>query len=163
MIPAWVIRWAVVALVLAAAGAAGAYKMHQHDQIAYDRLADEFSQFKGGLAALGLEAEKRAKAQADKDKADKEKTDDENKAARARDAATIARLRSDAAARDSRGGSVSPAPGGSKCPDGQTCFDRAEYQRALGEFDSEARRGADEGTSVTTDLDSAKRWAQKKQ
>jgi hypothetical protein len=152
----------VVALVLVAAAAAGAFKMHEHDQIAYNALADEFSRFKGGLEALGLAAEKRAKEQADRDKADKENTDAENKAARARDADTIARLRSDAAARDSRGGSVSPAPGGSKCPDGQTCFDRAEYQRALGEFDSEARRGADEGTSVTTDLDSAKTWAQKK-
>jgi hypothetical protein len=119
----------------------------------------EHNQFVGGVEALGREATKEALERDLWNTIHKRKTDEENARSRAAADRTIAGLRADAAARDTRGGSLSEAPAGSKCPDGQTCFSTSEYQRALGEFDQEARRLADEGTSVTTDLNSAKRWA----
>lgn len=155
-------KWLVIALLMAAAAAFGAAKMHAHDQQKLDALTAEHNRFVGGVAALGEAARQRALAEVERGRKLKEQTDEANRLAHARDRAAIERLRADAAARDSRGGSVSAAPAGSRCPDGQTCFDTAEYQRALGEFDRRARQLADEGTSVTTDLDSAAEWARKR-
>jgi hypothetical protein len=153
-------RWLAVLVLVAAAAAFGAAKMHAHDQIELDRVTAAYNRFVGGVAATGEAARKRAAEEAGKAKERKEQADAENRRSHDRDRAVIERLRADAAARDSRGGSVSAAPAGSRCPDGQTCFDTAEYQRALGEFDRRARQLADEGTSVATDLDTAARWAQ---
>ena len=117
------------------------------------------NQFVGGVEALGREAKKEALERDLWNTIHKRKTDEENVRKHIADRSTIERLRADAAARDTRGGSLSEAPAGSQCPAGFTCFDRAEYQRTMGEADREARQLADEGTSVTTDLNSAKRWA----
>lgn len=160
LVPWWG-RILAVAGILVAAAAWGAAKMHSHDARRYDALEASYEAFKDGVRNLGIQARKDNEARAKADKERKEQADAENARTRAADQRTIAGLRAAAAKRDSRGGSAAAAPAGSKCPDGLTCFDRAEYQRALGEFDSEARRGADEGTAVTADLNTAKRWAQR--
>lgn len=51
---------------------------------------------------------------------------------------------------------LGPAPAGSRCPEGQLCFDGPEFTRARGEFYSEVRQIAGEGTKVGIDLGSAK-------
>ena len=154
----------VLAFALALAGAAGwgAWKMHQHDAKAYNALTAEYASFKGGVKGIGdaakIASEKRkllgikAKEYADA------KAVTDLAAARA----SVARLRADAAKRNSRGGSVSAAPAGSRCPSEAVCFDRAEYQRALGDFDRRTRQLADEGTQVTTDLNTAREWANRR-
>ena len=129
-----------------------------------ERLAacrDEFSQFKGGVAALGMAA---AKDAAEKDmwnKLTKDKADAENAKTHATDRDTIKRLRD---ANDAGRSAVPAAPAGSSRPD-LACFDRAEYQRADGVATQrllEGARGlADEGTASTVDLNTAKGWAQK--
>lgn len=106
---------------------------------------------------LGDEAKKKAdetKAADDKRKRD---ADAENKATAAATARTIAELRHqrDSATR----GFLSSTPANSRCPDGQTCFDAAEFQRAYGDHVKRLRVLADEGTAVTTDLDTARKWA----
>lgn len=154
-------RWLIIALLMVGAAAAGAAKMHAHDNIALEASEAKYNKFEGGVAALGTQAKKDAEAKRLKGIKDKEDADAEN----ARDAAVVdaelARLRQLAAERNSGGGSMSAAPAGSKCPDGQTCFDSAQYRSAMGTADTGARRLAGEGTSVTTDLNTAKRWAQK--
>lgn len=126
----------------------------------YDSLRSEYATFKGGVAAAGRAALAANAEREAKEKQDKEKADAKARKRIADLDATVRQLRDDAAKRDSRGGSASEAPAGSRCPEEQVCFERAEYQRALGEFDTEARRLVDEGSKVTADLDSAAEWAQ---
>lgn len=120
---------------------------------------DRYTSFVAATKKAGDDQNKEAEKKRLEDEKRKKEADDENSRKHAADALTIAGLRATAAKRNSGGGSVSPAPTGSKCPEGQTCFDRAEYQRAIGDFDSGARRIADEGTAVTADLDTSKKWA----
>lgn len=49
-----------------------------------------------------------------------------------------------------------PGPAGSKCPEGQLCYDEAEYVGAYRDLVREIREIAGEGTKVEIDLDSAK-------
>ena len=154
---------AAIVLGLMGAGAAIEHRRMAKKLDAMTALRDaavtQYNQFKGGVAALGREAAARNATIALADLKRKERADEEHARRTADDRRTIERLRADAARRDSRGGSVSAAPAGSRCPEGQVCFDRAEYQRAIGEFDREARRLADEGTQVTTDLNAAITWS----
>ena len=158
--PLW--RLAGYAILAAGLFGAGAYWMHGRATAKYDRLNAEYNQFKGGVEMAGRLAKVAADKQALADRQAKEKADEENRTALAAANARIAKLRALAAQRNSRGGSVSAAPAGSHCPDGQVCFDRAEYQRAVGEFDSGARRLADEGAKVTVDLNTAREWANRR-
>lgn len=113
--------------------------------------------FKTEVAALGKKAESDKNAKEAADQLKKEKADAENSAALAVLAGDIKRLRDE---RDSRASTIPERPAGSKCPDGQACFDRAELERALRDYRSEVRRLVDEGAAVTIDLNTAKRWAQ---
>ena len=121
-----------------------------------DALQTEYDAFKGGVEALGKAAKVEADRKAKEDRTKKEQADAENAKTVADLNARIAGLRKQLS---TSGGSMSPAPAGSRCPDGQTCFDRAEYQRADGVFVAGARSLSDEGAAVTADLDTAKRWA----
>lgn len=124
-----------------------------------DALRAEYAQFKGGVEALGLAAKKATAEQEARDKANKEKADAENVHTTATLRADIERLRRD---RDGARSRILPqTPGGSKCPDGQACFERAELERALRDYRSAIRGLVDEGSAVTVDLDTAKRWAAK--
>jgi len=113
-----------------------------------------FDSFKGATAALGKEAEDRTAARIKFDKLNKEKADADDDAKVAALAATIGGLRKS----HPSSSFVPAAPAGASRPE-LVCFDRAEYQRADGEFTAEARGLADEGTASTVDLDMAKNWA----
>ena len=155
--PLW--RLAGYAILAAGLFGAGAYWMHGRATVKYDKLNAEYNQFKGGVKSLGSAAEQAAAKRRLLDLKEKEYADAKNATDLAAARAAVARLRALAAQRDSRGGSVPAAPAGSRCPDGQVCFDRAEYQRAIGKFYTGARGLADEGTQVSTDLNTAREWA----
>ena len=95
----------------------------------------------------------------------KEKTDAENKTAKketdasytstlAAQSATIASLRNARAASSF----LPPAPPTARSPD-TACFDRAAFERALQQFDSETSGVVDEGDEARAGLNAAKGWA----
>jgi hypothetical protein len=148
-------KWGViVALALACMGF-GAVKMHQHDQKKYDALETQFETFKAKTAALGEAAITAAKAKAAADKLKQETTDVEHEKIVLKLTADIKRMRADADS--ARGSYVPPAPAASSRPE-LACFDRGALESAIGELVTEVRAGADEGTTETIDLDTAKRW-----
>lgn len=147
-----------IALALSLLGNAGLGKLYlgKRDELAAEKQA--FISFQAQQKVLGDAAQKDAddkKAAYQKVKKD---ADAENADTVARLTADIAKLRANP--NRSRGGSVPPAPSGSKCPADQTCFDRAEYQRAIGDFDTGARRLSDEGSAVAVDMNTSLKWAQ---
>lgn len=151
---AWV-KVAIAAAVLAAAMGFAAYKMHEHDMIAFNALQSEYDTFKGGVAALGEQAKKDAEKKAADDAKLKKRIDDENKRTVANLRADIARLR-DQADR-ARGSFVPPALAGTARPD-LACFDRAALESTLRELVAEVRGLVDEGTAATINLNTAKAW-----
>lgn len=153
------IKAGAVALILLAAFSAGAVWNGNRWEAKYQKLESEYNQFKGGVAALGEAAKVENAKIALADLKAKERADEENKRQHTADIDTILRLRR--AADSARGSFVPPAPAGTKCPDGQACFDGPELERALRGLVEEVRGLVDEGTSVATDLNTAKRWAQK--
>lgn len=123
---------------------------------------DALEKFKADTIAAGKKAEQEKQAKEAADKKRKEQADAENKAAVAALSADVVRMRRE---RDAARRSIVPqAPAGSKCPDGQACFDRAELEREirgrLDEVRAELRKLVDEGSAVTIDLNTARRWAQ---
>lgn len=136
--------------------------VHGCQQDKLDTLAAEYNQFKGGVAAAGL-AQNQASAAAEVAAIKRKERADESHAKKsAADRSTIAALRLRInAERDSRGGFVPDAPAGSRCPDGQACFDRADLERAVRELTAGVRRLADEGAEVERELNTAKEWAQR--
>ena len=119
----------------------------------------KFNSFKADVDEKGKVAAKAAKDKEDQDRKRQEKADAENDRTITDLRARIARLREQPGSNFS-GGSMSPAPAGSRCPETQTCFDRAEYQRTDGAFVKGARGLADEGSEVEADLNTARLWAQ---
>lgn len=159
------VRIAVYASVVLGLMGAGAWLEHGRMQkkvdavrVKLDSQIAKHERFVGGVEALGLDARKDALEKDMWNTLNKRKADEDHARRLAADRRTIDGLRADAAARDSRGGSGAENPGGSRCPEGQVCFDRAEYQRATGEFDQRARQLADEGTKVTQDLNTCIGW-----
>jgi hypothetical protein len=149
-----------IVLILGTAFGAGAWLNGTRWESKYALLLNEYQQLKGGVAALGHEAEARNAKQALADIKSKERADEQNRRQHAADIDTITRLRRDA---DRARGSVVPAaPAGSSRPD-LACFDRAELERgngeALGRLREGARRVADKGTAAAVDLDTARAWA----
>lgn len=157
----WWWRWAALAALGAAVAIFTGVKVHAHDRIALDALQGRFDAFRTQVAYAGKLAQIAADKEIAAGKLAKENADRENKATHAADAVIIAKLRADAAKRNSSGGSLRPNPPGSVCPEGQVCFDRTGYQRAIGEFDTAARQLADQCTAVSTDLNTAREWAKK--
>ena len=151
-------RWLLIALLMVSAAGAAALKMHQHDRIAYDDLADKFSRFRGGVEAAGRAQEK---ASAAKKAADEQTTKEVNDAYHRTIAALndrIAGLRLANRAGDPGGGLVSPATADAD-GSGLACYDRAEFVGAAGALAAGLRRIADQGTAAVTDLNAAKDWA----
>jgi hypothetical protein len=146
-----------IALALSLLGNAGLGKLYlgKRDELAAAKQA--FDSFKAQQKVIADAAKKDADDKRAADEKAKKDADAENAATVARLTADIAKLRANP--NRSRGGSVSPAPSGSKCPVDQTCFDRAEYQRAIGDFDTGARRLSDEGSSVAVDMNTTLKWA----
>lgn len=132
--------WIVLALVASTAGALGYtfYLGGEAPRTEVKRLKDLDD---ARLAAEGREAARLAR--------NKERIDEENARRTAALDAELARLRSLAVL------PLPPAPAGSSCPGGQVCFDRPQFDRARGEFYSEVRSIAGEGTKMSIDRDSA--------
>ncbi len=156
-------NWRVWVLLLLAGAVGTAWiqtKRLDHAKTALTALQEEFESFKATVAAEGKIAQQRAIAHEAADKLNKEKVDAENVKTRAADLAAIARLRN---ANPSRS-TLPSAPSDSKRPD-LACFDRIEYLREDGRITQNlfagARILADEGTTNTIDLNSAKTWAMK--
>jgi hypothetical protein len=149
-IPAWAWRWIAIAGVGLACMAYGAFKMHQHDQVAYDELAQQFGQFKGQVAALGAQAEKDRIATEAKDKKRKENADAKNTA----DLAALAGLLHDARSRPVSAPAACPSS-----PDGALRF-RAESERAYRDLVEGLRGEGERSSKAVIGLNTGKRWAQ---
>ena len=117
-------------------------------------LKREFAEFRGGVAAVGAAAKRKAADDTLADKLKKESADAENLRLRTALAGAVKLLRDERARR----GGLPAAPAGSSRPD-LACFDRSEFERAYGAFVEDVRRVADEGAAATLDLNTAKDWA----
>lgn len=149
----------VLLLALATAGDAILAKLYVGAKQESARIEQAFNSFKAQVKVEGEKAALEAKTREMQDKLRKDTADAENAHTIASLNATIGELRHQ---RDSaRRSFLSSTPAGSKCPPEQTCFDRAEFQRTYGGLVKDLRGFADESTAVNTDLDTAKKWAQK--
>lgn len=144
------------ALVLGLMGF-GAYKMHQHDARAYDKLETTYLTFKSGVEAEGKRAQKEADQQKAADLAAKEKADENHKNAVAGLTAQLERLRR----QHPPGGTVPAAPADSAKPQ-LACFDRTLLGGAVDGLLADLQRQAGSGAAATVDLDNAKGWTQRK-
>ena len=113
-----------------------------------------FDGFVGTVKAQGEATKKLADATAAEDKRKKESSDHEYQT-------TIASLRADVKRmRDARAGSrfVPAAPAGSRRVD-LACFDRAELERTIRDFDTAIQGLVDQGSADAVGLNVARRWA----
>ncbi len=144
-----------LAVAVSALGVMTKLYLGKRDELAAEKQA--FVSFRAQAKVIGDDAKKKAEETKAADEKRKKDADDEHAKAIAALSADLARLRANP--NRSRGGSVPPAPSGSRCPPDQTCFDRAEYQRTVGDFDTGTRRLADEGSAVVVDMNTSLKWA----
>ena len=141
--------WALAALFALglASGAGGAWWVQ-------GLRLDALQAFVATTKAQGDAAKKLADATAAEDKRKKESSDHEYQT-------TIASLRADVKRmRDARAGSrfVPAAPAGSRRVD-LACFDRAELERTIRDFDTAIQGLVDQGSADAIGLNVARRWA----
>lgn len=154
-------HWRTIGVGLIAT-AVGAYIMtlriqRDHYRAEFENEQAAFVFFKAEVAAIGKAQKERAAAIAAHDELLKEEADHDHTVAVGKLHADIERVRHE---RDSaRRSFLSAVPAGSRCPDGQTCFDRAEYLDAYRDLVSEVRGPADEGSEIAVDMQTAQRWA----
>lgn len=119
-----------------------------------DAVQAEYDGFVATTRAEGEVAKKLAAAAAAEDKQKKEHSDHEYQTTIASLAADIKRLR------DARSGSrfVPAPPAGSRRVE-LACFDRAELERALRDFDTAIQGLVDEGSADSVGLNVARSWA----
>ena len=145
--------WALVALFALglSSGAGGAWWVQG---LRLDAVKAEYAGFVATTKAQGEAAKKLADATAAEDKRKKESSDHEYQT-------TIASLRADVKRmRDARAGSrfVPAAPAGSRRVD-LACFDRAELERTIRDFDTAIQGLVDQGSADAVGLNVARRWA----
>lgn len=145
--------WALAALFALglSSGAGGAWWVQG---LRLDAVQAEYDGFVATTKAQGEAAKKLADATAAEDKRKKESSDHEYQA-------TIASLRADVKRmRDARAGSrfVPPAPAGSRSP-GLACFDRAELERTIRDFDTAIQGLVDQGSADAVGLNVGRSWA----
>ena len=119
-----------------------------------DAVQAEYDGFVTTTKVEGEAAKKLADATAAEDKRKKESSDHEYQT-------TIASLRADVKRmRDARAGSrfVPAAPAGSRRVD-LACFDRAELERTIRDFDSAIQGLVDQGSADAVGLNVARSWA----
>lgn len=115
---------------------------------------ERFDDFKTMVEATGKAQEERTAARIAHDELLKEEADNDHQVALAELRAHVKRLRRDADR------SVLPAtPAGSKCPDGQTCYDLGELDRAVREYTAGLRALADQCSQMIVELETARKWA----
>ena len=115
---------------------------------------DAVQAFVATTKAQGEAAKKLAEATAAEDKRKKESSDHEYKLRIASLTADVSRLR------DARAGSrfVPAAPAGSRRVD-LACFDRAELERTIRDFDAAIQGLVDQGSADAVGLNTARAWA----
>ncbi len=141
-------------IVAAIAFCVGGAVVGEFQEWRLDRLQTKYDKFVGETKHAGELAQKTTELKEAKDNILKERTDAERNATLAAVTAERDRLRRGA------GRSIVPqGPANSRRPD-LACFDRTEFGAAIDGFRSEVRGFAEEGTTFTVDLNSAKTWAQ---
>ena len=145
--------WALAALFALglASGAGGAWWVQG---LRLDAVQAEYDGFVATTKAQGEAAKKLADAKAAEDKRNKESSDHEYETTIASLRADVKRMRDDRA----RSGFVPAAPAGSRNP-GIACFDRAELERTIRDFDTAIQGLADQGSADAVGLNVARRWA----
>ena len=146
-------------LALSLAGNALLSKLYVGAKQDVARVQQAYDSFTAQVKVLGEEAAKKAAVQEMSDKLRKDTADAEHKAAVARLTTDISKLRSERDAR-SRSHELPPAPAGSKCPDGQACFDYASLESTLRGFIKESRGWADQCAEIEAEINTARKWAQ---
>lgn len=145
--------WLVIAafVIGLSSGAGGAWWVQG---LRLDAVQAEYDGFVATTKAQGEAAKKLADATAAEDKRKKESSDHEYQT-------TIASLRADVKRmRDARAGSrfVPAAPAGSRRVD-LACFDRAELERTIRDFDTAIQGLVDQGSADAVGLNVARSWA----
>ena len=121
-----------------------------------DALQSQYDAFVDTAKAAGDIAQKQADARAEHDKQLKATSDANYQTAIDNLNADIARLRNARAGRNI----VPPSPTNSRRPD-LACFDRAELEQAVRNFDSGIQRLVDQGSANTIRLNAAAEWGRK--
>ena len=114
----------------------------------------EFAAFVSITKAQGEAAQREADAKAKADRQLKESSDHEYETRIASLTADVKRMRDDRA----RSRFVPAAPAGSRSVD-LACFDRAELERTLRDFDTAIQGLVDQGSADAVGLNVARRWA----
>ena len=145
--------WLMVAafVIGLSSGAGGAWWVQG---LRLDAVKAEYAGFVATTKAQGEAAKKLADATAAEDKRNKESSDHEYQT-------TISSLRADVKRmRDARAGGrfVPAAPAGSRRVD-LACFDRAELERTIRDFDTAIQGLVDQGSADAVGLNVARRWA----
>ena len=145
--------WALAALFALglAFGGSGAWWV-QGQRLAATQA--RFDGFVGTVKAEGEAAKKLAEAKAAEDKRIKESSDHEYQTTIASLRADVKRMRDDRA----RSRFVPAAPAGSRSP-GLACFDRADLERTLQQFDEAVTGLIAEGDADAVGLNVARSWA----
>ena len=145
--------WALVALFALglSSGAGGAWWVQG---LRLDAVQAKYDGFVATTKAEGEAAKKLADAKAAEDKRKKESSDHEYETTIAGLNADIKRMRDDRA----RSRFVPAAPAGSRNP-GIACFDRAELERTLQQFDEAVTGLIAEGDADAVGLNVARSWA----
>ena len=141
--------WLIAAAFVAGAG--GAWLVQG---LRLDAVQAKYDGFVATTKAQGEAAKKLADATAAEDKRKKESSDHDYQT-------TIAGLRADVKRmRDARAGSrfVPAAPAGSRRVD-LACFDRAELERTIRDFDTAIQGLVDQGSADAVGLNVARSWA----
>lgn len=150
--PATLLYLVAAAFVIGlSSGAGGAWWVQG---LRLDAVKAEYAGFVATTKAQGEAAKKLADATAAEDKRKKESSDYEYQT-------TIASLRADVKRmRDARAGSrfVPAAPAGSRRVD-LACFDRAELERTIRDFDTAIQGLVDQGSADAVGLNVARSWA----
>ena len=150
--PATLLYLVAAAFVIGlSSGAGGAWWVQG---LRLDAVQAEYDGFVATIEAQGEAAKKLADATAAEDKRKKESSDHEYQT-------TIASLRADVKRmRDARAGSrfVPAAPAGSRRVD-LACFDRAELERTIRDFDTAIQGLVDQGSADAVGLNVARSWA----
>lgn len=145
--------WLVIAAFVIGLGSGGSAAWWVQG-LRLDAVQAEYDGFVATAKAEGEAAKKLADATAAEDKRKKESSDHEYQT-------TIASLRADVKRmRDARAGSrfVPAAPAGSRRVD-LACFDRAELERTIRDFDTAIQGLVDQGSADAVGLNVARSWA----
>ncbi len=150
--PALLLWIAGIAFVVGlSSGAGGAWWVQG---LRLDTVKAEYAGFVAATKAEGEAAKKLADAKAAEDKRNKESSDHEYQTTIARLDADVKRMRDDRA----RSRFVPAAPAGSRRVD-LACFDRAELERTIRDFDTAIQGLVDQGSADAVGLNVARSWA----